>query len=199
MGYNDYMVEIKQDSIKASGLEGQLLIATPAVQDSCFARSVIYMCAHNASGAMGIIINYPVENLDIKEILDQLEINGAHARTLPVHFGGPVEAGRGFVLHSTDYVSKESIIEGNGIAVTASVSILQDISQGRGPKNRILILGYAGWSAGQLESEIEEGSWMVVPASHKLLFDIENDSKWNVAVGTLGIDIGHYSSEVGHA
>lgn len=199
MGYNDYMVEIKQDSIKASGLEGQLLIATPAVQDSCFARSVIYMCAHNASGAMGIIINYPVENLDIKEILDQLEINGAHARTLPVHFGGPVEANRGFVVHSAEYASSESLIQQNGIAVTASINVLQEIAKGHGPKQGMLVLGYAGWSPGQLEQEIETGSWMVVPASKQLVFDTDNETKWNVAISTLGIDMGHYSTDVGHA
>ena len=194
------MVEIKQDSLKATTLEGQLLIATPMVQDTCFARSVIYMCAHNASGAMGIIINYPVENLDIREIFTQLDIHSdKQARHLPVHFGGPVEANRGFIVHSAEYASSESLIQQNGIAVTASINVLQALAKGQGPAQGMLVLGYAGWSPGQLEQEIEGGSWIVVPASKQLVFDTDNETKWNVAVSTLGIDMGHYSTDVGHA
>lgn len=194
------MVEKTQDLLKVGSLEGHLLIATPVVQDTCFARSVIYMCAHNESGAMGIIINYPVENLDIKEIFDQLDIHSQkHANTLPVHFGGPVEANRGFVVHSAEFASSESLIQRNGIAVTASINVLEEIARGNGPSQGMLVLGYAGWSPGQLEQEIEGGSWMIVPASKQLVFDTDNETKWNVAISTLGIDMGHYSSDVGHA
>ncbi len=181
-------------------LAGHLLVAAPQVQESCFARSVIYMCAHNDTGAMGVIVNYTIDSIGIGDVFEQLDITSAlQAEDFPVHFGGPVEANRGFVLHSTDYSSGESLIEGNGIAVTASIGILQEIGKGTGPQRGMLMLGYAGWSPGQLESEIESGSWMVVPASPKLVFDTDNDLKWHLAMGTLGIDIGHYSSDVGHA
>lgn len=181
-------------------LAGHLLIATPVVKDSCFARSVIYMCAHNEDGAMGIIVNYPVGNIHLKEIFEQLDIDAkSQARELPVHFGGPVESNRGFVVHSSDYKTEECLIQKDGIVVTASVSILQELAQGKGPQQGMLVLGYAGWSPGQLESEIETGSWMVVPASKELVFDTTNETKWNGAVATLGIDMGHYSNTVGHA
>ncbi len=181
-------------------LAGHLLVATPQLQESCFARSVVYMCAHNETGAMGVIVNYSIDSVALSDVFDQLDIHGeVRPEDFPIHFGGPVEGNRGFVLHSTDYTSEESLIESNGIAVTASISILQEIGKGKGPQHSLLLLGYAGWSPGQLESEIESGSWVVVPASPKLVFSTDNDLKWNLAMGTLGIDIGHYSSDVGHA
>jgi putative transcriptional regulator len=185
---------------KNGSLAGHLLIATAVVQDSCFARSVVYLCAHNEAGAMGIIINYPVENIGFKDILEQLEIDSQGApRELPIHFGGPVEANRGFVVHDADYATEDTLIQKDGIAVTASLSILQALAQGKGPAQGMLVLGYAGWSPKQLESEIEGGSWIVVPASKHLVFDTNNETKWNVAVATLGIDMGHFSTVVGHA
>ena len=185
---------------KDGSLAGHLLIATPVIEESCFTRSVIYLCAHNEAGAMGIIINYPVENIGLKDILDQLDIESkTKPRDFPIHFGGPVEANRGFVVHSVEYATEETLIQKNGVAVTASVSLLQDLAQGNGPAQGMLVLGYAGWSPGQLESEIETGSWIVVPASKQLVFDTNNETKWNVAISTLGIDMGHYSSVVGHA
>lgn len=181
-------------------LAGHLLIATSVVQDSCFARSVIYMCAHNESGAMGIIVNYPVENIGIRDIFEQLDIDSQHAtRDIPIHFGGPVEANRGFVVHSSDYGTQDSLISKDGIAVTASISILEQLAQGNGPTQGMLVLGYAGWSPGQLEAEIEGGSWIVVPASTALVFDSNNESKWNLAISSLGFDMGHFSTVVGHA
>lgn len=185
---------------KTGSLAGHLLIATQVVEESCFARSVIYMCAHNADGAMGVIVNYPVENIGLEEIFDQLKIfSEAIGRDFPVHFGGPVEAGRGFVIHSTDYASKEPLIQQEGIAVTASAAILHDIAAGKGPQKGILALGYAGWSSSQLESEIEGGSWLVASASPELIFADDNDSKWSTAIASLGFDMGHFSTVVGHA
>lgn len=185
---------------KGGSLAGHLLIATPAVQGSCFARSVIYLCSHNDAGAMGIIINYPVENIHLSEILEQLGINAkTPARDLPVHFGGPVEANRGFVVHSGDYEGDECLIRQGGLAVTASLSILQELAAGKGPQQGMLVLGYAGWAPGQLEAEIETGSWIVAPASKQLVFDTGNDVKWNVALSSMGIDLGHLSTDVGHA
>lgn len=185
---------------KKGSLAGHLLVATPVIQESCFSHALIYMCAHNEAGAMGVIINYAIDNVRISEILEQLEIaSETRPRDIPVHFGGPVESNRGFVVHSNDYVSEESMIESNGIVVTASVSILQEIAQGKGPAQGMLVLGYAGWSPGQLEAEIEGGSWIVVPATAQLVFDTDNDTKWNVAVSTLGFDMGNFSTHVGHA
>jgi putative transcriptional regulator len=191
---------VDTQGLKTGSLAGHLLIATPVVQESCFARSVIYMCAHNEAGAMGMIINYPVESVDIKEIFSQLAIDGNPlGRTFPIHFGGPVESNRGFVLHSDEYATEGSLIRQDGIAVTASVSVLKELAQGNGPAQGMLVLGYAGWSPGQLESEIETGSWIVVPASKQLVFETDNETKWNVAVSSLGFDMGHYSTVVGHA
>ena len=191
-------IDVSNDT--QSSLAGHLLIATSVVQNSCFNRSVIYLCAHNTEGAMGIIVNYPVENIGIKDIFEQLDIKGQPAlRDIPIHFGGPVEANRGFVLHSADYASDESLIRKDGIAVTASLSILQALAQGDGPEQGMLVLGYAGWSPKQLEAEIEAGNWIVVPASSELVFGRDNGTKWNSAISTLGIDMGHFSSEVGHA
>lgn len=181
-------------------LAGNLLVATPLVRESCFTRSVIYLCAHNEAGAMGIIINYPVDSIQMSDVFEQLDIE-AHAGVpeVAVHFGGPVEANRGFVVHDESHPSDDSIIRKNGVAVTASLSILQDIAKGHGPRQSMLVLGYAGWSAGQLEGEIESGSWIMIPATSALVFGTENELKWNVAMSSLGIDLGHYSNDIGHA
>jgi putative transcriptional regulator len=181
-------------------LAGHLLVATPSVQESCFTRSVIYLCAHNEAGAMGIIVNYPIDSIKMDDVFEQLDIHVEDGvPEAVVHFGGPVEANRGFVVHDDDYACEESIIRKNGVAVTASMSVLQDMASGTGPEKGMLVLGYAGWSARQLESEIESGSWIVIPASRQLVFGTENEMKWNVAISSLGIDLGHYSSDVGHA
>lgn len=182
---------------EAGSLSGHLLIAMPVVQESCFNRSVIYVCAHNEAGAMGIIINYPVDSIKIEDVFAQLALEG-EPRSLPVHFGGPVESNRGFVVHSADHASEDSIIVKNGIAVSASISVLQSIANS-GHQEGMLVLGYAGWSAGQLEAEIESGSWITVPASKELVFNADNEMKWNLALSTLGIDMGHLSTVVGHA
>jgi putative transcriptional regulator len=184
----------------SGSLAGRLIVATPMIQESCFTRSVIYMCSHDAMGAMGVIVNYPIGNIRLKEVLEQLNISTEiELHDLPVHFGGPVESNRGFVVHTSDFEAEGCLINKNGIAVTASVSILHELAQGKGPSQGMLVLGYAGWAPGQLESELETGSWMVVNPSVELVFNAENDTKWGVAVSTLGIDVGHFSSTVGHA
>ena len=150
--------------------------------------------------AMGVVINQPVADLQLKEIFDQLEIDfHASIRNLPIHFGGPVESHRGFVLHTSEHGDSESVISKDGIALSTSLAVLQQLAQGTQDSQGMLMLGYAGWSPGQLESEIEGGSWLVVPASKELIFDTANDTKWNVAVSALGFDMGHFSSQVGHA
>lgn len=185
---------------KTGSLAGLLLAATPAIESGCFARSVIYLCSHNSQGAMGIIVNYPIDNVDMTEVFDQLSIPAkAGARHLPIHFGGPVEAGRGFMVHSDDFSSPEPLIAQDGMVVSANASVLHALAEGKGPHKGLLTLGYSGWSPGQLESEIESGSWLTVPATSSLVFAEDNDTKWNLAVGSLGIDMGHFSTVVGHA
>lgn len=181
-------------------LGGQLLVATPVVQDSCFAKSVIFVCAHNESGAMGVIVNSPVENIAIRDVLEQLEIDvGPRMKDIPVHFGGPVDANRGFVLHSGEYRLEASVARHDQLALTANIEVLRDVAVGNGPQQSILMLGYAGWSPGQLESEIEIGSWIVVPATRDLVFGADNDIKWNLSAASLGVDLSRFSTTVGHA
>lgn len=203
IAYNENrMMDNEEETSKFTGsLAGHLLVATPLVQESCFARSVIYLCAHNEAGAMGIIINYPIDSIKMDDVFEQLDIEAGTGVSSPmlVHFGGPVESNRGFVVHDETYPAEDSIIRKNGVAVTASMSILQDMAHGEGPGRGMLVLGYAGWSAKQLESEIETGSWIVLPATRQLVFDTENELKWNVAISSLGIDLGHYSNDIGHA
>lgn len=186
---------------KTSGyLAGQLLIAMPQMQDPRFARSVVYLCAHSAEGAMGIMINRPFEGLSFPELLEQLEIpSSAECEQIRVHFGGPVEGGRGFVLHSDDYMLDTSMKVDEGVALTATVDVLKAISQGAGPRKCLLALGYAGWSAGQLDSEIRENAWLNVPADEHLLFGLDLTHKWEAAIHKLGIDFATLSVESGHA
>ncbi len=180
-------------------LEGHLLIAAPALQDPFFQRAVIYMCSHDVNGAMGVIVNYPVQNVKLDDILDQLDIDAGKDSPLPIHFGGPVDANRGFVVHSSDYSAEGNIIDKNGISVSANIAVLQALAQGKGPSRGMLVLGYAGWSPGQLEAEIEQGSWIITDADPQLVFATGDEKKWSNAVASLGIDLGHFSSDVGHA
>lgn len=181
-------------------LAGQVLIAMPQMQDPRFARSVVYLCAHSAEGAMGIMINRLFDGLSFPELLDQLDIPSTpQCDQIRVHFGGPVEGGRGFVLHSDDYMHDTSMLVAEGIALTATVDVLKAIALGMGPRKCLLALGYAGWSAGQLDAEILENSWLNVPADEALLFGHDLDHKWEVALHKLGIDFATLSVAAGHA
>lgn len=180
--------------------EGQLLIATPMLVGSCFAKSVVYLCSHNAEGAMGVIINQRIANIDCNEIYTQLGIElDQDIQDIPVHFGGPVDTSRGFVLHTSDYAGTETVVMEENISLTANIDVLKDIALGKGPTQCILALGYAGWSPSQLEKEIEQNSWISVPATEELVFGTSNDSKWIVAAQSLGIDMAKFSSMTGHA
>jgi putative transcriptional regulator len=187
------------DSCYAGSLVGKFLVATPSLQESCFNRAVIYVCSHNEAGAMGLIVNYPVENVGVDDIMEQLNIINTSSWRLPIHFGGPVESNRGFVIHSDEFIANGTIYQQDGMAVTSNADVLQAMAEGRGPKQGLLALGYAGWSAGQLEAEMESGSWIVVLATKQLLFDTENEMKWGLAIASLGFDVGNFSSAVGHA
>ena len=185
---------------KEGYLEGQLLIAMPAMADPRFARSVIYLCSHNADGAMGLVINRQLDTLTFPQLLEQLEIAVSRPETqTTVHFGCPVETGRGFVLHSADYVHEGTLVVANDIALTATVDILRLIADGEGPRQNLLALGYAGWGPGQLETEIQDNAWLNVPADPSLIFDDNLDGKWNQALAKLGIDPTQLSGAHGHA
>jgi putative transcriptional regulator len=189
------------DKIKSqSCLAGQLLIAMPGMRDPRFARSVVYMCAHNANGAMGLVINRVLETLTFSELLQQLGIESSRPTgQIRVHFGGPVETGRGFVLHSADYVHEGTLLVDDRIALTATVDILRAIAAGAGPKHHLLALGYAGWGPGQLDNETLANAWLHVEADDVLVFDPDLDTKWMRAMAKLGIDPRLLTDEVGHA
>jgi putative transcriptional regulator len=188
-------------------LDGQLLIAMPVMTDKRFARSVIYMCAHSADGAMGLIINQRAPHLSFRDLLGKLKIlpekddaGESELIDVDVHVGGPVETGRGFVLHSADYYSAESTLPiDDGVSLTATLDILKAIAAGKGPDRAILALGYAGWQPGQLESEIAANGWLNCPADAELLFDRNLERKYERALGKIGIDPSHLVSEAGHA
>lgn len=177
-----------------------MLIAMPQMRDPRFARSVVYVCAHSAEGAMGLVVNRLFDQLSFTDLLDQLEIPPTPlCSEIRIHFGGPVDAGRGFVLHSTDYMAESTLVVDEEVALTATVDVLRAISDGTGPMRSLLALGYSGWSPGQLDQEILENVWLNVPADPDLLFGSELDHKWERAIGKLGIDFGMLSGEAGHA
>ena len=181
-------------------LVGQLLVAMPQMRDTRFARSVIYLCAHSAEGAMGLVVNKLFGSLTFPDLLEQLNIEATgSAEPIRVHFGGPVESGRGFVLHSDDYKRDGTMIVEPGYCLTATVDILKAIAQGDGPRKSFLALGYAGWGPGQLESKISANGWLNAPPDLGLVFDGELDSKWQRAISKLGADISMLSHEAGHA
>lgn len=180
--------------------EGQLLVATPTVVGDLFNQSVVYLFAHNDQGAMGVIINKPMEMVHYASLLQQLGIEvSANTRDIGVYMGGPVETSRGFVLHSSDYESLESISHDSHLMITASAKILRDIAEGRGPSDALMTVGYAGWAPGQLEGEIESNSWIIVPATPELVFQTPDEMKWALAAKSLGVDMGRFSSFAGHA
>lgn len=172
-------------------LTGHVLIAMPDMRDPRFHRTVIYVCAHSREGAMGLIVNKPAETLSLKDLFERLgiPITGPAARE-PVRFGGPVETGRGFVLHSDDYGAEDdaTLDVVDGVAMTATVDILHAMAEGRGPARALVALGYAGWAAGQLEAEIQANGWLVGDADPDLLFDSANESKWQRAMRGIGVD-----------
>ena len=201
----------RKSSAKSSAhgyLDGQMLIAMPAMNDERFARAVIYVCAHSSEGAMGIIVNQPAGNIKFPDLLVQLEVIPAAERIeLPVRAedvkvlkGGPVDTQRGFVLHSSDFFIENSTLPiDEGICLTATLDILKAIARGKGPHNAILALGYAGWAPGQLENEIQQNGWLHCPADPELIFGDDTEAKYDKALRKIGIDPGMLSSEAGHA
>ncbi len=180
-------------------LNGQLLIAMPSMEDPRFGRAVLYICTHSAEGAMGLIINRAFGDVRFADLMGQLGIEGSSPQDRPVHFGGPVDSSRGFVLHSSDFQADQTLVVDGDVALTATKDILQAIVEGTGPNRAIFALGYAKWSAGQLDSEIQANAWLTAPADHNLIFDPNLDKKWERAIGCLGFDLAMLSSTAGHA
>src|SRR5579872_1917868 len=169
-------------------LTGELLIAMPQMQDPRFARSVVYICAHSEEeGAMGLVVNKLLASLTMDELFSHLKVEpGGMGLARPVHFGGPVEPGRGFVLHTADYREEATLVVGDEIAVTATLDILRAIGRGEGPRRSLLALGYAGWAPGQLDAEMQANGWLSVSADSDLVFDEDFEAKWQRALGKLG-------------
>jgi putative transcriptional regulator len=192
--------DIQQGDGESGYLTGQLLVAMPNMQDPRFEKTVIYLCVHNAEGAVGLVLNRQIDSITFPDLLRQLEIEtDTDAPDFPIHFGGPVETGRGFVLHSADYGQAGTIMVGDVIGLTATVDILKDMAARRGPRSSMLALGYAGWGPGQLDGEIQQNAWLNVPSDEALIFDNEIDTKWDRAIAKLGIDPSLLSGDAGHA
>jgi len=194
------MASLEPSSKDDRYLNGKLLIAMPNMGDPRFARTVIYLCDHNAEGAMGLVINRLAGTVSFEELLEQLGIEAERPeQNIRVHYGGPVESGRGLVLHSTDYAQEGTLRVDESIGLTQTINILRDIAKGVGPQNRILALGYAGWGPGQLDAEIQANGWLHVEADRDLIFDADLESKWERAIAKLGVDVSMLSGDAGHA
>ncbi len=181
-------------------LTGQLLIAMPAMDDPRFAQSVILMCAHTPEGAMGIVLNRPLAKPSFEALLQQLDVEPTPpARQIRLCEGGPVDHGRGFVLHTRDWTGDGSLQVAEDLALTASLDILQEIANGRGPREGLLALGYASWGPGQLDQELHDNVWLTAPAAHDVLFDDGYDTKWRRAMAILRVDPLLLSGIAGHA
>ena len=191
----------------SSSLEGQFLVAMPEMGDNRFDKTVIFVCAHSDEGAMGFVINKPMAEPKIIDFFEQLKITSEAERENVIselgssilYTGGPVEPGRGFVLHSSEYSSNSTLqIEGN-VALTATLEILREISMGRGPEKYFITLGYSGWSAGQLEDEIAANGWLVCPMDEAVIFNAESSTKYNAVMNAMGINPLLLSGDSGHA
>ena len=181
-------------------LTGQIIVSMPSLQDERFYKTVIYICAHSSEGSMGIIINKKIDYVLFPNLLEQLGIDKPiNNKKLFLRYGGPVETGRGFVLHSDDIVRKETLNIHKGVALTSTSEFFEDLAKGKGPKNSILALGYAGWQSGQLENEIMQNSWMSLPVETNFLFDDALLKKWDEAYKLLGINPINLSSDFGRA
>jgi putative transcriptional regulator len=189
-------------------LDGQMLIASPGMQDERFSRSLIYMCAHSSEGAMGIVVNQPAANISFPDLLVKLDVipKGDKIQLPPsagdvtVLKGGPVETERGFVLHSADFFIEDSTLPiDEGVCLTATIDILKAIARGNGPVSAILALGYAGWSPGQLENELQHNGWLHCSPDPELIFGADIGAKYDRAMQKIGVRPGMLSSDIGHA
>ena len=180
-------------------LTGQFLISMPSQDDQRFEKTVIYMCAHSKEGAMGIIINKKIDYDLYPDLLEQLGIDKPLIdKSLYIRYGGPVESGRGFVLHSDEIIQKETLTIDKGVALTSTSEFFEELSKGYGPKNSILALGYAGWSPGQIEMELASNNWMTLSTNPEFIFDEKVSNKWYDAFRLLGVNPNNLSSNSGN-
>ena len=188
---------------ETANLTGKILIAMPGMTDQRFERSVVLVCAHSDDGAMGLVLNHPLPEIDFGELLEQLGIEVEEtARPVQIRFGGPVEPGRGFVLHKVAEHGQDPegrMRIGRALAMTTTRDILEDLAQGQGPEPAVLALGYAGWGPGQLESEMLANGWLTGESAEDLIFDQANDDKWQRALRAQGIDPSVLSAAAGRA
>lgn len=194
----------KKAGTEAGYLTGKLLLAMPSMGDSRFHRAVIFMCSHDAQGAMGLVVNHTLPGLVFNDLVKQLDLRSdivvdLNAMRMPVMNGGPVESARGFLLHTPDFKREETVVIAGQYGITGTVEAVQDIVGGNGPDHLLFILGYAGWSAGQLDWEIQQNAWLVADADPGIIFHPDHDAKWGKAVGKLGFDPGMLSGTAGNA
>ena len=181
-------------------LTGQLLLAMPSMLDTRFSKTVIYMCAHNEEGAMGLVVNRELESLTFPDLLNQLGIEPLIARPqIKIHFGGPVDSGRGFVLHTADYTQEATVPVDEAVALTTTMDILQAIAEGDGPDQCLLALGYAGWGPGQLDAELRANAWLSIDSDQELIFSNKIADKWDKALEKIGVNPSLLSSDYGRA
>ena len=181
-------------------LGGKFLLATPNLHDTCFRQAVILMCQHDPHGAMGIILNKPLPNMRVRELVRQFNLEtDTETGAEPIYFGGPIETVRGFVLHTDEYVSHETQSILPHINLTATLDVVQHIARNTGPRKRLMALGYAGWSAGQLEDELRQNSWIVAEGNETILFDTPTDSRWELAYKSVGLDPNRFTDATGSA
>jgi putative transcriptional regulator len=186
---------------KTFNLSGKILVAMPFLADIRFSQTVIYVCGHDEQGAMGLIINKGMPGVEFTELLEQVEggFSGTQNTGVPIQYGGPVDLGRGFVLHSRDYITDSTVLIENGCAMTATLDILRAVALDKGPHKALLALGYVSWDAGQLENEIQENGWLTIDGDPEIIFSHDLENKWRFAYATLGIDPSGMSLESGHA
>lgn len=181
-------------------LTGKCLISLPHSEDERFADSLIYICSHTMDGAMGFVVNKKIKEFSFADLANQLPINTIKPiEPIDLHHGGPLEKVRGFVIHSTDYVKDDTIIIDDGIAISSSLDVITDIAFGIGPRENLIALGYASWAPSQLENEIKNNNWLIVPSTTELVFKTKDEDKWQKAIDSLGFDISRLSNKVGHA
>lgn len=181
-------------------LTGKCLISLPHSNDESFADSLIYICSHTMDGAMGFVVNKKIKEFSFADLANQLPINTLRPiEPIDLHHGGPLEKVRGFVIHSTDYVKNDTVVIDDGIAISSSLDVITDIAFGVGPKENLIALGYASWAPYQLENEIKNNNWLIVPSTPELVFKTKDEDKWQKAIDSLGFDISRLSNKVGHA
>lgn len=195
-----FLTNINTVRMEYENLTNHFLIAMPNLADPNFSKTVTYICAHNEEGAMGIIINRPTD-LNLGEVLSQMELetNDKGVELMPVFHGGPVQTDRGFILHDPGFDWDSSLSVSQQVDMTTSRDVLQAIAGGDGPKDIFIALGYAGWSAGQLEEEIVQNAWLSGPARSDIIFKTPIQNRWHSAAALLGVSIENLSSDIGHA